>query len=68
MINYTKKIDDPPLPPILWDKKISSAKHIEDGHKGYRIKSHSHHTELSFLTDMSLDAEVSQLRNTFKDV
>lgn len=68
MINYTKKIADPPLPPILWDKKIESQKMIEHNIKHrHKNKSHSQYSQLSFLTDTSLNAEVSQLKNTFKD-
>ena len=69
MICFTKKIDDPPLPPLLWDKKIESNSRVAESGLVYKYKnkSHSQHTDISFLNDVTLNAEVSMLRNTFKD-
>ena len=64
MINYSKKIDDPPLPPILWDKKLELS-HLNTPYKP-KLKSLSQHTDISFLQDSTLNTEVSILRNTFK--
>lgn len=69
MITHTKKISDPPLLPILRDKKMDSQREIEKNNiYRHRNKSSSQYAELSFLTNTSLESEVSQLRNTFKDV
>ena len=69
MICFTKKIDDPPLPPLLWDKKIDNHSKVTEPASAYKYKnkSHSQHTDISFLNDVTLNAEVSMLRNTFKD-
>lgn len=66
MINYTKRITDPQVLPILRDKKIES-QHNKLNPYQHRNKSSSQHAELSFLSATSLDAEMSHLRNTFKE-
>jgi hypothetical protein len=66
MMSYTKRIADPQVLPILRDKKVESQNHKITPYY-HRNKTSSQHAELSFLSSTSLDAEISHLRNTFKE-
>lgn len=79
MLNYTKKCSDPPLQPILHHKKVLPASASKE-HRTDRIKSlsynsnfssntqTSHLTNITFQSDPSFEAEMEQLRETFKNL
>lgn len=67
MLNYTKKCNDPLLLPVIHHKKPASGSANKDSFKE-RNKSLSYNTNFSFQNDEAYDAEMEQLRETFKNL
>lgn len=67
MINFTKKVTDPPLLPIVSPKR-PEFQHHRATQSREKTKSISHNSDISFLYDSSMETEMAQLRGTFKQL
>lgn len=67
IINYTKKCSDPILQPVVHPRKQTPS-FISASRDTQRNKSHSYNMNISLRSDPSFDAEMEQLRETFKNL